>query len=131
MEEVITPSPTNDEKALEEVERDLITLRMISTEYRDIPDAVKFQFKKDSTLLTALDRDFINRGKTFHARKARRHRLRRWQDEMSQSGLETIIDAMENHLDSISARTRRFMRNHGVVCAFENPEDLKRALDLV
>ena len=114
MEEVITPSPTSDERALEEVERDLITLRMISTEYRDIPDAVKFQWKKDSTLLTALDRDFINRGKTFHARKARRHRLRRWQDEMSQS-----------------ARTRRFMRNHGVVCAFENPEDLKRALDLV
>merc|ERR1712215_265055 len=100
-----------------EVDQNLLTLSMISAEYRDIPDIVKFQRPTDGSL-TDIDRDFINRGKAFHARKARRHRLRRWQAEMSQSGLEAILDAMDNHLDSISARTRRFMRNHGVVVAF-------------
>merc|ERR1712183_99771 len=132
-EEEMTPS---DEAQVEHavdklVEHNVLTLRMISAEYRDIPDAVKFQWKKDRTMLTDIDREFISKGRSFHARKARRHRLRRWQEDMAQSSLDTIIDAMLTSHDLINERTRRFMRNHGIAVPFENPEDLKSAMNLI
>merc|ERR1712126_406009 len=118
-EEDIAPSPTEEQDEVDKlVERDILTLRMISTEYRDIPDAVKFQWKRDCTVLTDVDREFINRGHTFHARKARRHRLRRWQEEMARCELVTVLQAMDDHHDDMMARTRRFMRNHGVAVPF-------------
>jgi len=127
--------PTDEEDAQNEmeklVERDLLTLQMISWEYRDIPDAVKFQWKWDRTILTDIDREFITRGRTFHARKARRHRLRRWQDEMVNSALLTVLQAMEISHEEINHRTRRFMRNHGVAVPFENEADLKNAMNLI
>merc|ERR1712183_885850 len=125
---------TEDSEESEEedkfVEYNLLTLSMISSEYRDIPDFVKFQFNFDGTL-TDIDREFISRGKTFHARKARRHRLRRWQEEMAQSGLIAVIEAMRDNHELINKRTRRFMRNHGVVVPFDNPEDLRSAMNLI
>jgi len=125
---------TEDSEESEEedkfVEYNLLTLSMISSEYRDIPDFVKFQFNFDGTL-TDIDREFISRGKTFHARKARRHRLRRWQEEMAQSGLIAVIEAMRNNHELINKRTRRFMRNHGVVVPFDDPEDLRSAMNLI
>merc|ERR1712168_1194491 len=104
-----TSTDEDDAENEKQAERDLLTLLMISWEYRDIPDAVKFQWKRDRTILTDIDREFITRGRTFHARKARRHRLRRWQDEMANSALLTILQAMENSHEEINHRTRRFM----------------------
>merc|ERR1711953_1203785 len=132
-EEEMTPSDEDQvEHAVDKlVEHNVLTLRMISAEYRDIPDAVKFQWKKDRTVLTDIDREFISKGRSFHARKARRHRLRRWQEDMAQSSLDTIIDAMLTSHDLINERTRRFMRNHGIAVPFENPEDLKSAMNLI
>jgi len=112
------------------VEQNLLTLSMISAEYRDIPDFVKFQFLHDGSL-TDIDRDFISRGKTFHARKARRHRLRRWQEDMAQCGLLTVLEAMQTNHEHIGRKSRRFMRNHGVVVPFDDPEDLKSAMNLI
>merc|ERR1711953_269997 len=132
-EEEMTPSDEDQvEHAVDKlVEHNVLTLRMISAEYRDIPDAVKFQWKKDRTVLTDIDREFISKGRSLHARKARRHRLRRWQEDMAQSSLDTIIDAMLTSHDLINERTRRFMRNHGIAVPFENPEDLKSAMNLI
>merc|ERR1719357_840086 len=106
-EEDMTPSDEDQvEHAVDKlVEHNVLTLRMISAEYRDIPDAVKFQWKKDRTVLTDIDREFISKGRSFHARKARRHRLRRWQEDMAQSSLDTIIDAMLTSHDLINERT--------------------------
>ena len=110
--------PKQDEEIDTLVNEKLLTLSMISAEYRDIPDCVKFQWWHDGTL-TDIDRDFISKGKTFHARKARRHRLRRWQEDMAQSGLLAIVKAMRNNHQIIGMRSKRFMRSHGVIVPFE------------
>merc|ERR1712168_302311 len=96
------------------VDQHLITLSMLSAEYRDIPDFVKFHFIFGGDM-TDIDRDFISRGRTFHARKARRHRSRRWQEDMAQSGLLTVIEAMRTNHELIGKKSRRFMRKYGVV----------------
>ena len=123
----VTPSEDSDDQLDIDLEENLLTLSMISAEYRDIPDIVKFQWHHDGTL-TDIDRDFISKGKTFHARKARRHRLRRWQEDMAQSELIAVLEAMCNNHVLMDKKSKRFMRTHGVIVPSDDAEYLQYLL---
>merc|ERR1712013_742033 len=77
----------------------MIRLQQLSNRYKDIPDSLKFRAMDRGRVdvLSDSEKEYINQGKSFHARKARRHRLRRWQDEMSEvpPGFQEVINAMD------------------------------------
>lgn len=87
----------------------VMELQRLSERYNDIPDSLKFRVGRMTVEeLSANEKDYINQGKTFHARKARRHRLRRWQEEMSAMGLTDVVKSMEASFSAISERQVKF-----------------------
>jgi len=90
----------------------LLRLQQLNNRYKDIPDSLKFRVvgRGRADVLSESEKEYINQGKSFHARKARRHRLRRWQEEMSEMspGFQDVVNAMDASINAISDRQTKF-----------------------
>jgi len=110
------PTDGDDEKLTDNSDQnDVVTVSLVQVyhlneSYHDIPDSVKYRIAEQprTSSLSESEKDYINQGKSFHARKARRHRLRRYQEDISARGMSDALKAMELSSSSIIERQIKF-----------------------